>query len=217
MCRGFGKERHYISGTGNLLRKGGAMASITKGRPKATSTGTMPGGTRMAAILSQADQQRIAGYKVYLDFYNGYQWQDLPAPSEKRLTFNYARIFVHKAASYLMGKGISFAVQAPQDAGQDGAAIARHAESLLQGCYEHNSLALVDLDTAVDSAVLGDGAFKVTWDSGAGTPSVSPVDPASLVCLRQPDDYRRLVMVQQSYAVPNGQWPMTSPSSYQPL
>jgi len=134
-------------------------------------------------------------------FYNGFQWEGLPAPSEKRLTFNYARIFVHKAASYLMGKGVGFAVQAPNDAGEEGANTARHAEGLLQACYEQNALALADLDTAVDSAVLGDGAFKVTWDTERGAPSVSPVDPTSLVCLRRPDDYRRLEMVQQSYRV----------------
>src|SRR5205085_652138 len=69
----------------------------------------------------------------------------------------------------------------------------------LQTCYEHNSLALVDLDTAVDSAVLGDGAFRVTWDAELGAPTVSPVDPATLVCVREPDDYRRLVRVEQTY------------------
>ena len=54
------------------------------------------------------DALRLAGYRTYLDFYNGHQWDTLPAPNEKRLTFNYARIFVHKAASYLMGAGVSY-------------------------------------------------------------------------------------------------------------
>jgi hypothetical protein len=78
---------------------------------------------------------------------------------------------------------------------------AQHAEALLQVCYERNSLALVDIDTAVDSAVLGDGAFKVTWDPDAGMPSVSAIDPSMLVCVRQGDDYRRLLKVTQSYYV----------------
>jgi hypothetical protein len=155
----------------------------------------------MVQEVSQTDAQRIAGYRAYLDFYNGYQWEGLPAPSEKRLTLNYARIFVHKAASYLMGKGVSFAVQAPPEAGQEGEAIARHAEALLQACYEHNALALADLDTAVDSAVLGDGAFKVTWDVETGMPCVSPIDPASLVCMRRADDYRRLEKVYQGSGI----------------
>ena len=128
----------------------------------------------------------------YLDFYNGNQWEGLPAPNERRLTFNYARVFINKAASYLMGKGVSFAVDPPGGSGEHGKEIAQHAEALLQTAYERNSLALVDLDTAVDSAVLGDGAFKVTWDPIGQTPVVTAVDPAGLVCERQPDDYRTL-------------------------
>jgi hypothetical protein len=151
--------------------------------------------------LSPEDGLRVAGYKQYLDFYNGYQWEGLPAPNERRLTFNYARVFVNKAASYLMGKGVSFAVDAPEGSGDEGKRIAQHAEALLQECYERNSLALVDLDTAVDSAVLGDGAFKITWDAKMGAPSVAAVDPAGLVCERQPDDYRRLLKVTHFYGV----------------
>ncbi|MEO8288600.1 MAG: phage portal protein [Chloroflexota bacterium] len=178
---------------------------MARNRQGETSTGVTPGGAGMVPLrMSQADAGRIALYRLYLDFYNGNQWEGLPAPSEKRLTFNYARIFVHKAASYLMGKGVAFAVEAPKGAGEEGAAAAQHSGGLLQACYESNALALADLDTAVDSAVLGDGAFKVTWNAEEGVPSVSPVDPAGLVCVRQPDDYRRLLMVQQTYHVGDG-------------
>ncbi len=172
---------------------------ITKpARPASTGTQPAQGGARPPA-LSQADSLRIARYREYLDFYNGYQWEGLPSPGEKRLTFNYARVFVNKAASYLMGKGVSFAVDPPGGSGDEGKRIARHAEGLLQECYERNSLALVDLDTAVDSAVLGDGAFKVTWDPDEAAPVVTSVDPASLTCVSPADDYRRLLMVTQTY------------------
>ncbi len=152
-----------------------------------------------AAAMQGADGMRVARYKAYLDFYNGAQWEGLPAPHERRMTFNYARIFVNKAASYLMGKGVSFAVQAPDGAGEEGQKAAQHAERLLTACYRQNSLAILDLDTAVDSAVLGDGAFKITWNPDEAAPVVAAVDPASLVCLRQPDDYRRLLKVSQTY------------------
>lgn len=176
------------------------MAKITA---TSTSTGTQPRTSKPQA-WTQPDALRLAGYRAYMDFYNGYQWEGLPAPNEKRLTFNYARVFVNKAASYLMGKGVTFAVEAPGGSGESGKRAAQRAESLLQSCYEHNSLALIDLDTAVDSAVLGDGAFKITWDPDAGTPSVSAVDPATLFCVRQPDDYRRLLKVRQVYSVGDG-------------
>lgn len=175
-------------------------ANAGSGVESAVSTGQQPRATRPTQ-LAQADSLRVAGYRAYLDFYNGYQWDGLPTPNEKRLTFNYARVVVNKAASYLMGKGVGFAVTAPAGSGEDGRKQAQHVEALLQACYEHNSLALIDLDTAVDSAVLGDGAFKVTWDPDSGNPSVSAVDPSTLVCVRQGDDYRRLLRVTQSYYV----------------
>src|SRR5947199_5429923 len=166
----------------------------------AASTGSQPSPT-YPQMFSSADATRIAGYRALLDFYNGNQWEGLPAPNERRLTLNYARVFVNKAASYLMGKGVSFAVEAPDGSGEEGRRAAQHAEALLQASYERNLLALVDVDTAVDSAVLGDGAFKVTWDPEAATPVVTAVDPATLVCVRQPDDYRRLLKVTQCYQV----------------
>ena len=173
---------------------------MSKSIAVATSTGSQPGRVGLAQ-LTQEDATRLASYRCYLDFYNGSQWEGLPSPNEKRLTFNYARVFVNKAASYLMGKGVSFAVTPPEGVGEEGRQIAQHVEGLLQECYERNSLALVDLDTAVDSAVLGDGAFKVTWDPVAGAPSVAAVDPAGLFCVRQADDYRRLLKVKQVYSV----------------
>jgi hypothetical protein len=153
-------------------------------------------------LPAPTDAQRLAAYRTYLDFYNGWQWEGLPAPNERRLTLNYARIFVHKAASYLMGRGVTFAVEPPDHAQPDHTprTTAQHAEALLQSCYERNSLALIDLDTAVDSAVLGDGAFRVTWDTHTASPVVSAVDPATLTCTRQPDDYRRLLTVTQTYS-----------------
>lgn len=157
------------------------------------------------------DAARLAGYRAFLDFYNGDQWEGLPAPNERRLTFNYARVFVNKAASYLMGRGVSFSVDPPPGSGEEGANAARHAEDLLRAAYEANSLALVDLDTAVDSAVLGDGAFRVTWDAGRGMPLVTAVDPAGLVCVRQADDYRRLVRVIHTYRKGSGAVPGVGP------
>jgi hypothetical protein len=162
-------------------------------------------------LLSPGDAMRIAGYRALLDFYNGNQWEGLPAPNERRLTFNYARVFVNKAASYLMGKGVSFAVDAPSGSGEEGARAAGHAEALLKGAYEQNSLALVDLDTAVDSAVLGDGVFKVTWDLEQGRPVVTAVDPAGVVCMRQPDDYRKLLKVTHTYNAGASDGQMTLP------
>ena len=132
---------------------------MAKSIAAATSTGSQPGRVGLAQ-LTQEDGVRLAGYRRYLDFYNGSQWEGLPAPNEKRLTFNYARVFVNKAASYLMGKGVSFAVTPPEGAGEEGRQVAQHVEGLLQACYERNSLALIDLDTAVDTRCWATGRSR---------------------------------------------------------
>lgn len=176
---------------------------MSKALGGAVSTGTRPGEARRQN-MSLADGQRIAGYRTYLDFYNGAQWSGLPAPNEKRLAFNYARVFVNKAASYLMGKGVQMSVEAPEGAGEGGKQTAQGAEALLATCYRAQKLALLDLDTAVDCAVLGDGAFKLTWDVPENAPTVSAVDPAGLICVRDPEDYRRLLKVTQTYGTGPG-------------
>ena len=59
--------------------------------------------------LLNRDLERLRGYREYLDFYNGRHWAVRATRGEKRLTFNYAKVFIDKATSYLMS-GISFAV-----------------------------------------------------------------------------------------------------------
>ena len=44
--------------------------------------------------LTRRDMDRIRGYKELLDFYYGQQWKGRERPGEKRLTFNYAKVFI---------------------------------------------------------------------------------------------------------------------------
>jgi len=75
-----------------------------------------------ATNVQMADSrwERLRRYREYLDFYAGEQWESPPRPGEKRLTFNYARVFVHKAASYLFGKPYNLQVP-PSDEMSPGA------------------------------------------------------------------------------------------------
>ena len=61
--------------------------------------------------LTHRDIDRIRRYKELLDFYRGKHWEGRERWGEKRLTFNYAKVFVDKLTSYLMS-GINFAVDA---------------------------------------------------------------------------------------------------------
>jgi len=53
------------------------------------------------AQLARIDIERLRGYNELLDFYNGRQWEGRERRSERRLVFNYARVFVEKITSYL--------------------------------------------------------------------------------------------------------------------
>jgi hypothetical protein len=95
--------------------------------------------------------------------------------------------------------------------GPDAAAQGRaqRAEVALAAVYAANDLATVDFNAAIDAAVLGDGAFKVTWDAIEGRPIVTPVDVQCLSVWWDQDDPRRVVrVVQRSMrgAVDGGPW-----------
>jgi hypothetical protein len=102
---------------------------------------------------------RIKGYKELLDFYYGRQWEGKGRRNERRLTFNYAKVFIEKVTSYLMGS-ISFAVDPAEDSdkARDNA---RRAEAALNRVYGENYLEQLDLETEIDCAVLGDACYKV--------------------------------------------------------
>jgi len=70
--------------------------------------------TSISMQVSHRDLDRIRKYKELLDFYQGKHWEGRDRRSEKRLTFNYAKVFVDKVTSYLMS-GINFAVDAVDD------------------------------------------------------------------------------------------------------
>ncbi len=157
-------------------------------------------------------QGRRARYAEYAAFYRGDQWPDLPAPGERRLTFNYARVFVNKAASYLLGKPVGYDATA-LEAGPGGASAgargmrrgrraggeARAVEAYLEAVAAFNHLAALDLDTAISTGTLGDGAWTVRWDAAAGLPRVTAVDPTGLDARWRADDLTTLLWVRPQY------------------
>lgn len=161
----------------------------------------------------EADGNRWSRYRRYLDFYNGRQWEERPRPGERRISVNYARTFVLKAASYLWGTGVTFSLL-PNGNSPQAEQTARICEEYLRQIWQDNSLDLLDFDAAVDAAVLGDGAFKVTLqpsnDSGpldlqleAGQTktrvTVAACDVMGLAAKWRGDDMRRLLSVTETW------------------
>jgi len=111
--------------------------------------------------LAQLDKSRFSDYKSNLDFYNGTQWTE--TSKHRQLVFNYARIAVDKLTSYLM-QGLNFACD-PIDETDMAKATAQRAEQVIYQVYHDNTLAQLDYETEVDASILGDGCYKVTWDT----------------------------------------------------
>jgi hypothetical protein len=152
--------------------------------------------------IGRMDLDRLRAYLENLDFYNGVQWPGRPRPRERRLTFNYARVFVDKVTSYLMS-GLGFAIDpvspsaGPVTAGDTEKA--RKAEEAIYKVYETNNLEQLDFDTELDAAILGDGCYKVTWDSREKRVRVSAPDVQGVFVWWLGDDVSRVWRVASRY------------------
>jgi hypothetical protein len=151
--------------------------------------------------LALADAARLRRYREYLEFYEGRHFS-ATRRGRSALVANYARAIVDKGVSFLIGRGIGFAV-GEREGGQDGGRLeaARAAEALLYSVYDDNDLDAVDLACAVNAAVLGDGVYKVCWDTASARLRVVSVDPLGFFARWASDDLATLQQVELSYTI----------------
>ncbi|MDD4859836.1 MAG: phage portal protein [Dehalococcoidales bacterium] len=153
----------------------------------------------IAAQLNRLDTERLKSYKNLLDFYHGEQWEGRERRGERHLIFNYARVFVEKLTSYLMG-GMKFAVDAAVDS--DGACgLAQKAEAALYRVYEDNHLEQLDLETEIDGAVLGDACYKVIWDAAEKRVRITAPDVQGIYAWWLGDDTAQVWRVASRYSL----------------
>jgi len=155
--------------------------------------------TSIAAQLNRLDIDRLRGYRELLDCYHGRQWEGRERWGEKRLTFNYTKVFVDKVTTYLMS-GINFAVDAVEDS-DEARDRARSAEAALRLVYEDNNLEQLDLETEIDCAILGDASYKVIWDGGAKKVRVTAPDVQGIYVWWLGDDTSRVWRVASKYSL----------------
>ncbi len=153
--------------------------------------------TSIPMQLIHREIDRIRRYKELLDFYQGKHWEGRDRRGEKRLTFNYAKVFVDKITSYLMSN-INFAVEATEDS-DEARARAQRAEAALYQAYEDNNLEQLDLETEIDCAVLGDAGYKVTWDQETRQVRVTAPDIQGIYAWWLGDDTSRVWRVASKY------------------
>jgi len=147
--------------------------------------------------LTHRDIDRLKRYKELLDFYHGQHWEGYPRRGEKRLTFNYVKVFIDKVTSYLMS-GINFTVDAIQDS-DEARARAQRAEAALHQVYEDNNLEYLDFETEIDCAILGDACFKVFWDAETKRVRVTTPDIQGIYAWWIGDDTSRVWRIASKY------------------
>jgi hypothetical protein len=160
----------------------------------------MPMTETIPRALLHRDNDRLRRYREYLDYYEGLRGSPPPRARERTLTFNYARTMVEKGASYLVSE--HGPVVTPVDDTAAGRRRAALTERALLDIWQENDLTRLDFETEVDTAVLGDGAFKVTWDEREQRVVVTAPDVQGLFAWWVGDDVRRLSPVASRYRLP---------------
>jgi hypothetical protein len=149
--------------------------------------------------LTRRDTDRIRKYRQMLDFYHGIQWAGRERYGEKRLTFNYARVFIDKVTSYLMS-GMKFSVETG-DNSTEAQKQARRAEAALGEVYQENNLEQLDYETEIDCAILGDACYKVLWDAGAKQVRITAPDVQGIHVWWRGDDMSRILKIAVKYTL----------------
>jgi hypothetical protein len=147
--------------------------------------------------LSRMDGARLRAYRDNLAFYHGQQWAVAQRRRERRLVFNYAKAMIDKTASYLMSS-VGFVVDVV-DSSEAAQTRARAAETALRDVYEANNLAQLDFDNEIDTSILGDGAYKLTWDALERRVRISAPDVQGLFAWWVGDDVSCLWRVASRY------------------
>ena len=147
------------------------------------------------------DTARLAEYRTNLDFYNGKQWQQ--TSRNRQLVFNYAKVAIDKVTSYLM-QGLTFAcypiLSEAKELDELKARVAR-AEQLLRDVYQQNNLQQLDWETEIDAAILGDGCYKVIWDSDEKRVKVTASDISGIYAWWLGDDMSKVWRVASRYTL----------------
>ena len=145
------------------------------------------------------DSERLRRYREHLEFYQGKQWNEPQRRRDRRLTFNYAKTVIEKTASYTMS-GVLFAVD-PDGGSEEAQERARRTEAVLREVYDANALDQLDFDNEIDCSVLGDAAYKVTWDAAEKRVRVTAPDVQGLFVSWAGDDPSRVLRVSSRYTL----------------
>jgi hypothetical protein len=179
--------------------------------PAGTANGQAAAAASLPRLIDGMDRERLRRYREFLDYYEGRRGGPPARGRERALNFNYARAVVEKGAAYLVTEHRPMVTARGDGDGREGgeggadrasrASRARVAAAAraLDEAWEANDLARLDLETEIDTAVLGDGAYKVVWDEREQRVRVSAPDVQGLFAWWAGDDVRQLWRVASRY------------------
>jgi hypothetical protein len=163
------------------------------------------------AQLNQMDTQRLMSYRSNLDFYNGLHWQT--TSRNRQLVFNYAKVSIDKITSFVT-QGLAVACYPAQETDQLRTR-AQQAERLLHQIHHDNNLDQLDYETEVDAAILGDGCYKVIWDTAQKRIRITAPDVSGIFAWWLGDDTSRVWRVASRYTLTQDEISMLYADSYQ--
>ena len=73
-----------------------------------------------------------------------------------------------------------------------------------------NNVKILDLETEIDGAVLGDACYKVTWDAKRERVRITSPDVQGLHAWWEPDDPNQVTQVAHQYRIPRDSAPSVS-------
>jgi hypothetical protein len=158
------------------------------------------------ASLNRMDTTRLVNYRTNLDFYQGNHWpstsparQGLAGGRYRQLVFNYAKVSIDKVTSFMM-QGLGFACYSGEETDELKFRVKR-SEQLLHRVYGQNNLQQLDYETEVDTAILGDGCYKVIWDSDKKRIRITAPDVSGIYAWWLGDDTSRVWRVASRYTL----------------
>src|SRR3972149_354627 len=151
----------------------------------------MPPTPPLPQLLKNRDRDRLQQHTAAPAFDEGKQWPaaDPRTRSARRLTLNYVKTIINKTSTYVMQGAAINAI--PQSDSEEHVAAAAAVEQYLAALATDNGLTRLDLVTEMDAAVLGDAAYKITWDPAEERVAITAPDVRGLFPWPPPTDPTR--------------------------
>ena len=151
--------------------------------------------------LRQMDAARLRRYAENLAFYGGDQW---PASMTRRAE-PAPRLQLREGHHRQDDVVPDLRAELRRRCGGRHARGARRARARPSArwreVYDANQLDQLDFDTEIDAAILGDGAYKVTWDAAERRVRVTAPDVQGLFAWWAGDDVSRVWRVASRYSI----------------